>query len=106
MSEPTPTPQVASLQAAVTALEAQEFTRGVSLLVALLDDIDGRGSHAVEATSRALLAQALHQMGQPDAGLTQARAALDAAGHTNDRALIHRCMALVETFRILGQDGL
>jgi hypothetical protein len=106
MSAALPTPEAAALSVAVTALEARDWIHGVSLLVAVLDDIDGFELPRVESTARALLAQALHEMGQPDEGEVQARAALAAAERTDDRALIHRNMALVETFALLARGSL
>lgn len=106
MTPTEPSPEVARLQAAVAALEDEQWRDGASLLISQLDDLVDRGLHAHEATTRALLAQAMHQLGQEREGAAQARAALAAAEQTDDRALIHRCMALVETFRILGQEGL
>jgi hypothetical protein len=106
MSAPKPTPEAAAIGVAVSALEAREWTRGVSLLVAILDDISGFDLPHLESTVRALLAQALHEMGQPDEGEAQARAALAAAERTDDRALIHRNMALVDTFRLLARGSL
>ena len=102
----SPTPAAESLELAAAALERQDWTRGVSLLVALLDRIDGQQAWIVEATARGLLAQALHEMGPPEDGFAQAKAALAAAESTDERSLIHRCMALVETFHVLNRDRL
>ena len=64
MTPTEPSPEVARLQAAVAALEDEQWRDGASLLISQLDDLVDRGLHAHEATTRALLAQAMHQLGQ------------------------------------------
>lgn len=87
-------------------MEKRDFEGGLGLLVPLLDHTTAAEQPGVEATARALMAQALHELGDLKSGLHQAEAALEAAGRTDQRALIHGCMALVETFRILAKDAL
>ncbi len=97
---------LASLELAAAAMEDRDFEGGLGLLVPLLEKSVSREQPGVEATARALMAQALFELGDTDAGLAQAEAALAAASRTNQRTLIHGCMALVETFRVLRKDAL
>ena len=97
---------LAILELAAAAMEERDFEGGLGLLVPLLDGSVTEEQPGVEATARALMAQALFELGDTEAGLAQAEAALEAAGRTNQRALIHGCMALVETFRVLRKDAL
>ena len=97
---------MATIELAASALEKRDFERGLGLLVPLLDRSVAAIEPSVEATARALMAQALYELGDMEAGRDQAEAALESAGRTDQRALIHGCMALVETFRVLGKDTL
>ena len=97
---------LATIELAASAMERRDFERGLGLLVPLLDRTGATVEPGVEATARALMAQALYELGDFEDGLGQAEAALEAAGRTNQRELIHGCMALVETFRVLSKDSL
>lgn len=97
---------LATIELAANAMEARDFTGGMGLLVPLLDRATAESEWGAAATARALMAQALFELGDLEAGLAQAEAALEAASRTEQRALIHGCMALLETFRLLSKDDL
>ncbi len=105
MTPDASTPEL-HLQLAVSTLEAEDWTVGIGLLIGVLNQVEGIGAWRIEATARALLAQALYQTGQAKDGRVQAQLALAAAEQTDEGALIHRCMALLQTFAILDRDRL
>lgn len=92
---------VARLETAVSVLEAENWSEGLSLLIGLVQDAQLQDDHRMQGLGRAMMAQALLQTGQPDQALQQAEAAFDAAKLSDHRDTIHRCMALLETVRLL-----
>lgn len=95
----------ARLASAADAMEAEGWSDAIGLLVGILADVEGRALHLVEATTRAMLAQALASTGPMEAALEQASLAIAAAENTDHRDVIHRCLALRESLRIIGQVG-
>ena len=88
---------IARLETAVSVLEAEDWSHGLSLLIGLVQDAHVQGDHRMEALGRAMMAQTLLQAGQPVEAQKQAEAAFLSAKESNHRDTIHRCMALLDT---------
>lgn len=90
--------------AAVEALEAQDWTGGMNLLLGLITGARAAEDHRLEALSRALLTQCLMETGQEGEAIKQVEEAFAAAEQSNDRDTIHRCMALRHTVMVLTEN--
>jgi hypothetical protein len=89
------------LESATAAMEVEEWPGAIALLVSALAELDGRDEHLAEATTRMLLAQSLASAGSLPDALQQVADAQSAAERADDRDLIHRCMALAASLRVL-----
>lgn len=92
------------IDAAVEAMEAGHWTSAVALLIGLLSRAEA--DPGCVATLRLLLAQALHESGEPHRAILQARQALKSAEQTDDRGLIWKCMALIASINIIDHGRL
>jgi thioredoxin-like negative regulator of GroEL len=93
-------PREALVASAAEAMEQEDWTGAMALLVALLGELEP-GQEALEATSRALLAQCLVMTEDLAAARAQAQQAQRAAEQSGRRDVIHRCMALVASLNIM-----
>lgn len=91
-----------SLDAAILAMESEDWTAAIAALVSLLPGAAG----AAGVTVRLLLAQALFSDGQRDEALQQATAARQQAIGLGDRGLIWKSMALIESMGIIDHGRL
>jgi Flp pilus assembly protein TadD len=96
----------ARLESATERMEAGDFATAIGLLVPVLHDIEGASLESVEAMARSLLAQALASTDQLDGARDQIGKAMKVAHASGDRDVIHRCMALAASLRILGSTRL
>lgn len=91
-----------SLDAAILAMESEDWPAAIAALVSVLPSTDGAG----EATVRLLLAQALFSDNQRDAAHQQASAAQQLAAEMGDRGLTWKAMALIESMGIIDRGRL
>lgn len=89
------------LETAATAMEAREWPGAISLLVGALAEIDGGDQPSAEAMTRMLLAQSFASVGSLRDAMSQVADALEAAERSEDRDLIHRCIALRASLSVL-----
>jgi hypothetical protein len=93
-----------ALSAAVGLVEAGELGAARSLLMAAERAADALEQPRALAVCLSLLAQLDGVDADLDGAIRRAGAALEAAARTDDRELIHRCMALESSLRLL-KDG-
>lgn len=93
-----------ALTAAIALVESGELPAARRLLVAAEGAAGALDQPKALALSLSLLAQLDGQEADLDGAIRRAGAALSAAARTDDRELIHRCMALESSLRLL-KDG-